>query len=50
MKVDESMRAEEVEIYYDPAELFGGLLKGTPLNGTDGSKLQAQSCPFSNKR
>ncbi|XVE63368.1 hypothetical protein DITRI_Ditri07aG0014600 [Diplodiscus trichospermus] len=28
MKVDESMRAEEVEIYYDPAELFAGLLKG----------------------
>ncbi|CAN1306035.1 Pathogen-related protein [Linum perenne] len=50
MKVDESMRAEEVEIYYDPAELFAGLLKGTPMNGTDGSKLQAQSCPFSNRR
>ncbi|XP_056167643.1 pathogen-related protein-like [Syzygium oleosum] len=32
MKVDESMRAEEVEKYYDPAELFGGLLKGKPIS------------------
>lgn len=31
LKVDESMRAEEVEIYYDPGELFAGLLKGRPL-------------------
>lgn len=28
MKVDESLRAEDVEIYYDPSELFAGLLKG----------------------
>ncbi|XP_077228130.1 pathogenesis-related family protein [Tasmannia lanceolata] len=48
LKVDESVRAEEVEIYYDPGELFGGLLKG-PLN----SNLQHQHnsslpkpCPF----
>lgn len=26
------MRAEEVEIYYDPGELFAGLLKGQPLS------------------
>nr|GMC74735.1 pathogen-related protein [Ipomoea batatas] len=32
MKVDESLRAEDVEIYYDPAELLGGLLKGTDSN------------------
>nr|GMC70264.1 pathogen-related protein-like [Ipomoea batatas] len=38
MKVDESLRAEEVEIYYDPAELLGGLLKGTDSN--------VKQCPF----
>nr|GMC72611.1 pathogen-related protein [Ipomoea batatas] len=38
MKVDESLRAEEVEIYYDPAELLGGLLKGTDSNN--------KQCPF----
>ncbi|XP_057958495.1 pathogen-related protein [Malania oleifera] len=27
LKVDESLRAEEVEVYYDPAALFAGLLK-----------------------
>ncbi|XP_021894955.1 pathogen-related protein-like [Carica papaya] len=29
LKVDESLRVEDVEIYYDPAELFGGLMKGS---------------------
>ncbi|XP_012848957.1 PREDICTED: pathogen-related protein isoform X1 [Erythranthe guttata] len=38
LKVDESLRAEDVEIYYDPAELFGGLLKGPSVS--------AQKCPF----
>lgn len=28
LKVDEQLRAEDVEVYYDPGELFGGLLKG----------------------
>ncbi|KAI4390146.1 hypothetical protein MLD38_002288 [Melastoma candidum] len=28
MKVDDDMRAEDVEVYYDPGELFAGLLKG----------------------
>ncbi|OWM81444.1 hypothetical protein CDL15_Pgr007482 [Punica granatum] len=55
MKVDESMRAEDVEIYYDPAELFGGLLKG-PLLCDDSPKEEGKStetakassgCPFS---
>lgn len=32
LKVDEQMRAEEVEIYYDPAEMLGGLLKGPLLS------------------
>jgi hypothetical protein len=26
--VDEQLRAEDVEVYYDPGELLGGLLKG----------------------
>ncbi|KAK1389101.1 pathogen-related protein-like [Heracleum sosnowskyi] len=32
LKVDEALRAEDVEIYYDPAELFSGLLNGPPLS------------------
>ncbi|GAU35750.1 hypothetical protein TSUD_370160 [Trifolium subterraneum] len=28
LKVDNLMKAEEVEIYYDPAEMMGGLLAG----------------------
>ncbi|XP_075498132.1 pathogen-related protein [Primulina tabacum] len=34
LKVDESLRAEDVEIYYDPAELFAGLLNG-PVPGSN---------------
>ncbi|XP_052206800.1 pathogen-related protein-like [Diospyros lotus] len=37
LKVDESLRVEEVKIYYDPAELFGGLLKRPSA---------ARRCPF----
>ncbi|KAI4388253.1 hypothetical protein MLD38_000597 [Melastoma candidum] len=43
LKVDESLRAEEVEIYYDPGELFGGLLKGGKVPDS------SSACPFSNK-
>lgn len=32
------MRVEEVEIYYDPGELFAGLLKGTRHQDTAGTK------------
>lgn len=48
------MRAEEVEIYYDPGDIFAVLLKGPPLADykaeqqdtvDDGSK-HTQSCPF----
>lgn len=53
MKVDESLRAEDVEIYYDPAELFAGLLKGpiiSKLNiehqGHD-DNTTTQHCPYS---
>ncbi|WOH05787.1 hypothetical protein DCAR_0625208 [Daucus carota subsp. sativus] len=32
LKVDEALKVEDCEIYYDPAELFAGLLKGPPLS------------------
>ncbi|GAY53874.1 hypothetical protein CUMW_152290 [Citrus unshiu] len=41
----ELSRAEDVEIYYDPAELFGGLLKGSSIEDS----TAAQGCPFSKK-
>ncbi|XP_021895004.1 pathogen-related protein-like [Carica papaya] len=44
LKVDESLRVEEVEIYYDPAELFGGLLKGSSISASQ--IPTTQSCPF----
>ena len=50
-KVDGNLKVEEVEIYYDPAELMGGLLPGTHTNSPtdDASKSSAipQACPFS---
>ncbi|XP_010924734.2 pathogen-related protein [Elaeis guineensis] len=56
LKVDEQLRAEEVEIYYDPAELFGGLLKGPLLatsgeitaadSSTGGTTATSRACPF----
>ncbi|KAM7252251.1 hypothetical protein ACFE04_024134 [Oxalis oulophora] len=55
LKVDELMRAEEVEIYYDPAQLFEGLLKESTIttNGektgrfnTDEAPATSQGCPF----
>ncbi|XP_022985125.1 pathogen-related protein-like [Cucurbita maxima] len=49
LKVDSSMRIEEAHFFYDPAELFGGLLKGkktaTESKAVDSSP---SSCPFSN--
>ncbi|KAB1216470.1 Pathogen-related protein [Morella rubra] len=54
LKVDESLRVEEVEVYYDPAELFGGLLKGPPMteshNEDDANKCSSTmrgGCPLS---
>ncbi|KAK3198638.1 hypothetical protein Dsin_022053 [Dipteronia sinensis] len=44
LKVDESLR-EDVQIYYDPAELFGGLFKGAPIAET--SHQTHHACPFS---
>jgi hypothetical protein len=40
--VNDALKVEEVEIYYDPAELLGGLLS----NGYSSNKISA--CPFSN--
>ncbi|XP_060209256.1 pathogen-related protein [Lycium barbarum] len=53
MKVDETLRAEDVEIYYDPAELFAGLLKGPPISESNieqqghGDNTTTQYCPYS---
>lgn len=54
------MRAEVVEIYYDPAELFGGLLKGKPISNPDAHKREDEAaktlkaakngCPFSARK
>lgn len=38
LQVDEHLRAEEVEIYFDPAELFGGLFKGPLLSPSEPHK------------
>ncbi|KAJ6841730.1 putative pathogen-related protein [Iris pallida] len=48
LKVDESLRAEDVEIYYDPGELLGGLMKGPPLHGNEADAVASslESCPF----
>ncbi|KAL0362615.1 UNVERIFIED_CONTAM: Pathogen-related protein [Sesamum calycinum] len=40
LKVDELMRAEEVEIYYDPAELFAPLLKAPLISGPNTEQQQ----------
>ncbi|XP_044473199.1 pathogen-related protein-like [Mangifera indica] len=58
VKVDESLRIEDVEIYYDPAELFGGLLKGPPISEStkkedetaESSTPSIHGCPFSDKQ
>ncbi|KAE8124691.1 hypothetical protein FH972_019556 [Carpinus fangiana] len=52
LKVDESLKVEEVEVYYDPAELFGGLLKGPPIseshidNEANKSSGATHGCPL----
>ena len=44
--MDDDLRTEEIEIYYDPGELFGGLLRG-PASDRIGSHVPGTSCPFS---
>ncbi|CAL1352199.1 unnamed protein product [Linum trigynum] len=51
LKVDENLKVEEVEVYYDPADLIGGLFKGESLS-SDAQTSQVSgpsqgSCPFS---
>ncbi|KAL2496489.1 pathogenesis-related family protein [Forsythia ovata] len=46
LKVDESLRAEDVEIYYDPSELFAGLLKGPLISGSEHTDASTHKCPF----
>ncbi|KAL3821259.1 hypothetical protein ACJIZ3_007164 [Penstemon smallii] len=53
LKVDDSLRAEDVEIYYDPAELFAGLLKEPSISVSNTEQQQetdssasTQKCPF----
>lgn len=49
-KVDESLRAEDVEIYYDPADLISKLLKGELIsqeeNVADAPLANTGNCPF----
>ncbi|GJN17771.1 hypothetical protein PR202_gb04869 [Eleusine coracana subsp. coracana] len=35
LKVDEQLRAEDVEVYYDPGELLGGLIKGPKMMSSE---------------
>nr|XP_010930622.1 pathogen-related protein [Elaeis guineensis] len=42
-QVDETMKIEKVEFFYDRGELLGGLLKGTQ---TEKSGTSPSSCPF----
>ncbi|CAM0913522.1 unnamed protein product [Alopecurus aequalis] len=47
LKVDEQLRAEAVEVFYDPGELLGGLLKGAKEEAATLSGAQPpQACPF----
>ncbi|KAL1299659.1 hypothetical protein HN51_044201 [Arachis hypogaea] len=51
LKVDNSLRVEEVEVYYDPGELLGGLISGAHTEEKNNTKISAasQGCPFSTK-
>ena len=45
VKVDESLKVEDVEIYYDPGELFAGLLKGPRISESKTGHATS-GCPF----
>ncbi|XP_062096766.1 pathogen-related protein [Humulus lupulus] len=50
LKVDDTLKVEEVEVYYDPAELIAGFLKGEVISesgGTDEGSEAKLECPFS---
>ncbi|XVF78857.1 hypothetical protein PTKIN_Ptkin14bG0171100 [Pterospermum kingtungense] len=50
VKVDESLKVEDVEIYYDPAELFAGLLKGPLISDSETTTAhdtaKSHGCPY----
>ncbi|MFS7984257.1 putative NTF2-like domain superfamily protein [Helianthus anomalus] len=51
LKVDEQLKAEDVEIYYDPADLISKLIKGPLIDeqqnaNVESSPANAGSCPF----
>ncbi|KAL7617434.1 hypothetical protein Lser_V15G03244 [Lactuca serriola] len=51
LKVDESLRAEDVEIYYDPTDLISKLLKGELISQEENAAADAPpantgNCPF----
>ncbi|KAL7218381.1 hypothetical protein ACSBR2_011613 [Camellia fascicularis] len=47
LKVDESLKAEYVELYFDPGELFSGLLKGPATSESQPEQLESSTrCPF----
>uniref|UniRef100_A0A3Q7EYP5 Pathogen-related protein n=1 Tax=Solanum lycopersicum TaxID=4081 RepID=A0A3Q7EYP5_SOLLC len=53
MKVDKYLRMEELELYYDPTELFVGLLKGPKISESNIEQGQddnttTQQCPLFN--
>lgn len=53
LKVDESLRVEDAEIYYDPAELFAGLLKGSLVSSNQDEANDSSTtsrCPFHNQK
>ncbi|XP_061345085.1 pathogen-related protein-like [Gastrolobium bilobum] len=47
LKVDNNLKVEEVEIYYDPAELLGDLLSGKHTEDNTKTSATSQGCPFS---
>ncbi|CAH0392555.1 unnamed protein product [Bemisia tabaci] len=47
LKVDGSLKVEEAEIYYDPAELMGDLLSGPKFEDDTKSSERPQGCPLS---
>ncbi|KAL5982630.1 hypothetical protein ACLOJK_016705 [Asimina triloba] len=52
-QVDQDMKIEKVEFFYDPGELIGSLLKGPTIAAADSSQTPGNpslSCPFLNKQ
>jgi hypothetical protein len=43
LQVDEQLRAEDVEVYYDPGELLGGLIKGPEVASSEEERAERLS-------